>query len=69
MIVSRIEATTANWADPLPLQVKNVKGGMNRRTVVGLGLGLAATSVLAPARGGSSDDREVISCDILLGDK
>lgn len=47
MTASRIEATTANSAGPLPLQVKNVKGGMHRRTFVALGLGLAATSVLA----------------------
>jgi aryl-alcohol dehydrogenase-like predicted oxidoreductase len=46
MIASRTEATTSNTARPIPLQVKDVKGGINRRKFVGLGLGLAATSAL-----------------------
>lgn len=46
MIASRTEATTANTARPTPLQVKDVKGGINRRKFVGLGLGLIATSAL-----------------------
>lgn len=50
MIASRTEATRANTARPIPLQVKDVKGGINRRKFVGLGLGLATASALTPTR-------------------